>query len=113
MSHYQVVRRLPMIGGAGAAIASWSAACCEQVGVEAFAWDARRQRVELRYDASLVALEQLLELGVGHGLLPAADWRTRWKRSWYRFSDGNIRDNARYQARGCYAKQAGKRINRR
>lgn len=53
------------------------------------------------YDASKRSLTELEGIVGEHGGRIAGDWWTRLKLRWYRFTDTNVRDNARHVPHCC------------
>lgn len=59
-----------------------------------------RQRINIRYDASLTDIDSIVRLIRAGGGQLASNWLMRKRENWYRFTDQNAHDNARHQP-GC------------
>lgn len=67
------------------------------VGVDSVALDGATRRLDVAYDASHLRIEQLEEIVRKHGSDLDHGWWTHFKEGWYRFTDQNVRDNARHE----------------
>ena len=59
-----------------------------------------RQRINIRYDASLTDIDSIFELIRAGGGQLASNWLMRKRENWYRFTDQNVHDKAKHQP-GC------------
>ena len=59
-----------------------------------------RQRINIRYDASLTDIDSIVRLIHAGGGQIAGTWLMRKRENWYRFTDQNAHDNAKHQP-GC------------
>ena len=57
--------------------------------------------VIVRYDASKLNYQLILELLENTGFPPSDSWWSRVRGSWYQFSDSNARDNAKAPPPAC------------
>jgi hypothetical protein len=55
----------------------------------------------LAYDGSHWSVDELLALITSHGGRLKAGWWTRRKLAWYRFTDDNVRANAKHEPHCC------------
>ncbi|WP_432695957.1 hypothetical protein ACQUQP_15630 [Marinobacterium sp. YM272] len=71
----------------------------ELSGIAAVKW--REQRLELRYDASRLQLDQVLEVLAGFGISPHRGRLERLRLNWYRMTDRNTWDSSRHVPHCC------------
>lgn len=67
------------------------------------------QRIEVRYDASLIDFMTLLTVLEEQGFPAASSWIARLKANWYQFTDSNARENANLPPPACCNKAPKKR----
>lgn len=63
--------------------------------------DLAHQRLAVRYDATRVDFQAIKAALESAGYPPPGNWWTHLKESWYRFVDGNLRDNANAPPPAC------------
>ena len=64
-------------------------------GVRKVVTDVDKQQIVVRYDASQLAYQAIVEILKTAGFPPLDSWWSRVKGNWYQFSDTNARDNAK------------------
>ncbi len=70
-------------------------------GVRMVATDVAKQQVAVLYDATVVDY-QLIEEGLENmGFPPLDTWWSRFKSSWFQYSDSNARENAHARPSAC------------
>ena len=70
-------------------------------GVCKVAADPDEHRLIVRYDASLVAYQEILEALEGAGFSTLNDWWSRVKRRYFQYSDTGARENAKTPPPAC------------
>ncbi len=75
------------------------------LGVDSVVLDSATRRLDIAYDASLLGIEQVEDIIRRHGSDLDHGWWTRFKESWYRFTDQNAKENARHEP-GHYSKKS-------
>jgi hypothetical protein len=78
-------------------------------GVKEVVADAGRNRIDIRYDASVVDYQSLMAVLEEQGYPPAKNWWTSLKGNWYQFTDSNSRENANLPPPACCNKAPKKR----
>jgi hypothetical protein len=77
-------------------------------GVDTVELDSDSRRLDVTYDASQLQFPELTDILLRHGVEPERGWWARFRASWYRFTDQNIRDNARHEPHCCNKAPPGK-----
>lgn len=77
-------------------------------GVDSTELNASTGRLDIAYDATHLDLEQVYEILRKHDSGLERGWWNRFKDKWYRFTDQNIRDNARHIPNCCSKPPPGK-----
>ncbi|TCK02345.1 heavy-metal-associated domain-containing protein [Marinobacterium mangrovicola] len=82
-----------------------AAAIAEEIeplrGVDSVRLDPDSQRLDIAYDASVLQLDQIEAIVRSHGSDLDQGWWTRFKEGWYRYTDQNIKDNAKHEPFCC------------
>jgi copper chaperone CopZ len=92
--------RIPSLGHAADGLAV-ERAVSELPGMIKVIANVERQRVGVRYNASLLSYQRILETLEETGFPPRNNWWSRLKGNWYNFSEENIRDNAKAPPPAC------------
>ena len=58
--------------------------------------------ITVAYDASCKSLEDIEKILDAHFMHTAEDWWTRTKKSWYEFTDENIKANVKHKPHSCH-----------
>jgi hypothetical protein len=70
--------------------------------VDKVLFNQQRQTLTVSYDASRCDLNVIETLLAKYNIVITDDWWMRVKKSYYQFSDQNIKDNASHQATCCH-----------
>jgi hypothetical protein len=62
-----------------------------------------KHAITVAYDASYKSLEDIEKILDKHFIHTAEDWWTRTKKSWYEYTDGNIKDNIKHKDWSCHS----------
>jgi hypothetical protein len=73
----------------------------EMVGVCDFSIDADNKSLVILYDASKTNYETVTASLSDSGFVPLDSWWSRIKGGWYKFTDDNVRDNAKAPPPAC------------
>ena len=92
--------KLQSLGHAADALAVESA-LAELPGVVKAVAYVDKNRVEVRYDASLQNFYNIVETMEKTGFPPLDNWWSRFKGNWYRFSDETARENTKVAPSAC------------
>lgn len=71
-------------------------------GVDMVSLNDDRSILNVAYDAGKVNIEDIEAVVRDHGADIAQGWWTRFKESWYRFSDNNVRENKERTPWSCH-----------
>jgi hypothetical protein len=71
------------------------------IGVDWTRWDPRKRVLTLAYDAANLQLDRILERLRERGGVLDEGWWSRFRLGWYRYSDQNVRDNAKLEPFCC------------
>ena len=74
------------------------------MGVDMVSLNDDRATLNVAYDAGKVNIEDVEAIVRKHGADIAQGWWTRFKESWYRFSDDNVRANKEREPWSCHRK---------
>lgn len=107
---YIVVRHLKLQRLEPKAVGSLIAEIDALIGIDRISVNTKTSSIDVAYDASasdhlLTDIENVLRR---HGCNISQSRWTRFKKSWYRFSDKNIYDNAKHEAACCNKPPPGK-----
>jgi hypothetical protein len=80
----------------------------ELIGVDQMSLDEKASMLSVDYDAGRLNIDLIEEIVRKHGADVAGGWWTRFRESWYRFTDENVRDNARREPWSCHRLPPGK-----
>lgn len=78
------------------------------MGVQSVSFDEDHRRLHIAYDAAHVQLDQIEAVVHKHQGELDNSWWMRFKRGWYRYGDGNTRDNAELEPFCCSKVPPGK-----
>lgn len=70
-------------------------------GVDNVMLDRQSLHLDIAYDASKLNIDQVEAIIREHGGQLDHGWWTHFKEGWYRFTDQNIQDNARFEPSCC------------
>jgi hypothetical protein len=76
-------------------------------GIDNVSYDDASQTLNVAYDATHCDLDGLEEIIAKHGADIAHDLWTRFKESYYKYSDENVKDNAEHEPWSCHTKPPG------
>jgi hypothetical protein len=62
-----------------------------------------KHTITVAYDASYKRLEDIEQILDKHFLHTAEDWWNRTKKSWYGYTDDNIKENVKHKAWSCHS----------
>lgn len=79
-----------------------------QPGVAAVMFDPESRRLDIEYDASQLQIGEVREIVRDQGGEFERGWWANLRAHWYRFTDQNIRDNARHEPHCCNKAPPGK-----
>ena len=68
-----------------------------------------KHTITVAYDASYKSLEDIEKILDAHFIHTAEDWWTRTKKSWYEYTDSNIKDNVKHKPWSCHSNGAPNR----
>lgn len=97
-----VTRRLKLVDLDPAKAESIRQAIDEIMGVDRVSLTHDSATLNVAYDAGKVRLETLEAIIHRQGAAIASGWWTRFKESWYRFSDDNVRDQKEREPWSCH-----------
>ena len=70
------------------------------VGIDSVSINEDQHKLDVSYDASQVNINQIESIINQYGNGIGSDWWTKFKKSWYQFTDSNTMSNARHKP-GC------------
>ena len=70
-------------------------------GVRKVATDVGKHQFVVRYDASQLGFQSIVEVLENTGFPPLDSWWSRLKGNWFQFTDTNARDNAKAPPPAC------------
>lgn len=73
----------------------------ELPGVLSVTGDMKKGQVIVRYDASQIAYQMILNTLRNVGFTPLNNWWNRMKGGWFQYTDTNARDNAKARSAAC------------
>lgn len=79
----------------------------ELYGLDSVAFDSKKRRLDLEYDASRLCLDCVEEILERHTVKISQGWWNRFKEEHYRFVDQNVKDNARQEPWSCHQTPPG------
>lgn len=79
----------------------------ELYGLDSVSFDERKWRLDLAYDASRICLDCVEDILKKHAIEISHDWWTSFKEEHYRFTDQNVKDNARHEPWSCHQTPPG------
>tara|TARA_R100001143_G_scaffold62492_1_gene65924 strand:- start:104 stop:451 length:348 start_codon:yes stop_codon:yes gene_type:complete len=71
-------------------------------GLDAVTFDGKNHVLNLAYDASRICLDDIEETLKNYGVDVSHDWWTHYKEDYYKFVDGNIKENASHEPWSCH-----------
>ncbi|MCG8611813.1 MAG: cation transporter, partial [Pseudomonadales bacterium] len=74
------------------------------MGIDEVHLEKEKHTITVAYDASYKSLQDIEQVLDEHFIHTAADWWTRTKKSWYEYTDDNIKDNIKHEAWSCHSK---------
>ncbi|MBV1928343.1 MAG: cation transporter [Gammaproteobacteria bacterium] len=77
-------------------------------GLDAISFDERTHVLNLAYDASRICLDGIEDQLKQYDVEVSHDWWTRFKESYYKFVDQNVKDNASHEPWSCHKRPPGK-----
>ena len=75
------------------------------MGIDEVHLDKKQDLITIAYDASYKSLRDIEKVLDRHFLKTAGDWWTGIKKSWYEYTDDNIKENAKYEPWSCHSKR--------
>lgn len=76
------------------------------MGIDEVHLDKDRHTITVAYDASYKSLEDIENILEQHFIHTADDWWTQTKKSWYEYTDDNIKANVKHVAWSCHSSTA-------
>ena len=73
------------------------------MGIDEVHLDKTNHSITIAYDASFKSLEDIEKVLEQHFLKTAGDWWTGVKKSWYEYSDDNMKENAKHEPWSCHS----------
>lgn len=77
-------------------------------GLDAISFDEKSQVLNVSYDASRASIDGIEDVLAKHKLSVSRDWWTRFKESYYKFVDQNVKDNASHEPWSCHKRPPGR-----
>ncbi|AFU97785.1 hypothetical protein [Simiduia agarivorans] len=71
-------------------------------GLDGVSFDEKSQVLNLAYDASRLCLDGIEDVLAKHHIGVGHDWWTQFKEDYYKFVDGNVKDNVSHEAWSCH-----------
>jgi hypothetical protein len=76
-------------------------------GIDSVSYDDKSATLNVAYDAVNCCIDGIEEKIKAHGADISHDWWTRFKESYYQFTDQNIKDNAQHEPWSCHKSPPG------
>jgi uncharacterized protein YchJ len=73
------------------------------MGIDEVQLNIHEHTLTVAYDASYKSLEDIERILDQHFIHTADDWWTRTKKSWYEYTDGNIKENLGHKPWSCHS----------
>lgn len=73
------------------------------MGIDDVHLDRADHSIIIAYDASYKSLEDIEKVLDQHFLKTASDWWTGIKKSWYEYTDDNIKENVKHKPWSCHS----------
>ncbi|WP_250657155.1 cation transporter [Alkalimarinus coralli] len=73
------------------------------MGIDEVHLDKGKHTITVAYDASYKSLEDIENILDQHFIHTADDWWTQTKKSWYEYTDDNIKANVKHEAWSCHS----------
>ncbi len=77
----------------------------EMFGLDKIAFDQRKQVLSISYDAGKLGIEDFEKILDRYDLKRLNSWWQNYKISYYKFVDGNVKDNAKQEPWSCHMSQ--------